>query len=185
MALDLNSYHNMLTNLISNTSTLKERLLVLPANELVAEIDYRITQTGIGTDGAKIADYSKKKSWATKSSFDNQENFKPKTTKSGRVRTSVTLEEGYYELRKIQSYRVDFMNLERTGAGIKNIKVGSETERKVSIGFTDLKQSIKFRGNEDRLNKQILNPTAGEIAIVAQVQVREYELFIKEIFAKK
>lgn len=157
--------------------------MILPANELVSNIDYRITQTGIGTDGGKIAEYSHKKSWATASSFDNQGNFKPVKTKSGRVRRSVTLEEGYYELRKIQGYRVDFMNLERTGAGIKNIKVGTESDTKVSIGFTDLKQSIKFRGNEDRLNKQILNPTKTEIEQVAQTQIDEYNLFIKEIFS--
>lgn len=183
MGITLEQYHDMLSKLVGETANLTERLLVLPANELRAGIDFRITQTGMGTNG-KLETYSRKKWFATAENFDNKSNFKPKTTKSGRVRKSVTLEEGYLELRKLQGYRVDITNFERTGAGIKNIKVGNETDTSVAIGFTDLKQSIKFRGYEKRKGVPVLEPTSEEIQNVAKAQAMEYSLFIKEVFTK-
>lgn len=183
--LNLSQYHSFLENLVTQTASLGSRLLELPANELIADIDYRITQLGLDSDGKKIGNYDTKKMWAGSYDFDNQANFKPKTKKNGSVRKTVTLEQGYMQLRAVQGYRTDTKVMERTGAGIKNIKAAYDSSLGVmEVGFTDLEQSVKFRGEEERGDRPILTPTAAEIQQVQIAQVREVKLFIKEMIKK-
>lgn len=188
MEFSLQQYHQMITDLQNDNNSMGDRLLIIPANEMIADIDYRITQEGKDSDNNKIGDYSKKPYFATAASFDNQDNFKPKRKKSGKgIRTSIDLEEGYYELRKIQGYGNDFVNLERTGDGIKNIKSAKEDENTALIGFTDIDESNKFRWYEKGHNathqeKTILSPTKEEIQRYKEAQIREMRSIIKEAF---
>jgi len=182
MAMDIGQYHDFLSRLVTESANLAEGLLTIPANEMIASIDNRITQEGRDTNNEKIGDYSTKKSWATIEDFDNQANFKPEQRKDGTgLRRSITLEEGYMELRRIQGYRVDRVVLERTGAGIKNIKQ-SYSDGTTEIGFTDAQESVKFRGYEEFHDKSVLAPTTEEIAAVGAAQVREIKIFMTKAF---
>lgn len=183
--MDLSQYHKFLDNLVTQSATLGSRLLEVPANELIAEIDYRITQLGLDSGGNKIGGYDTKKMWAGRDDFDNQENFNPVKKKNGDLRKTVTLEKGYMELRGIQGYRIDTKVMERTGAGIKNIKNSyDESTGVMEVGFTDLKESVKFRGEEERGDRPILKPTPAEIKNVQLAQVREINLFLQEMIAQ-
>lgn len=179
----LQSYHDTLLRLQSATEDLDEMMLVIPGNELVANIDQRITMEGLDTKGAKIGDYSREKIWVGVNDFTNTGNFKPERKANGEMRKTMTLEEGYYELRKLDGQRNDRVVLERTGAGIKNIKVGIPQSHVVDVGFTDENESNKFRGYEDRNEKQILDPSEQELANYRTAQIREYRILISKIFA--
>lgn len=180
MQYSLDTYNNFLERLISAEQTFTDRLLLIPANNMVADIDTRITMLGEDSNGEKIGEYSKRPSYATEEDFTNKSNFKPGKKKNGQTRKSVDLEEGYFELRALDGQRNDRVVLERTGAAIKNIKVGIEGNT-AEIGFTDKTESDKIRWYEERNDKSVLAPTRIEIDQVAKYQAEEYRAIIKEI----
>jgi hypothetical protein len=191
-----NQYIEKLNKLgsIIKSEEFNNRMLIIPANVLLADMIDRISG-GKDSNNNRIGDYSKTKSYAGRKAFDNKSNFKPKLGEFSTAipprkdlfkpvakRTSVLLKDGYFELRQRDGYSNSVVNLIRTGDGIKNITIDKAKRGEVIIGFTDENQAVKFRGYENKNNKNVLKPTRNEQENFIDTQKKEIELVLKEAF---
>jgi hypothetical protein len=122
-------------------------------NELMAMHKKRIFDDGLNTDGAKLGEYSTTEKYFAKDKFIRKSAFKGvgKPNKEGKRKANTTmfLAKGYSEFRDIQGRKTDHINLKFSGSLEGNIFPLKEGNA-VLYGTTDVNESIKFDGLEDR-----------------------------------
>lgn len=164
----LRAYRAKLQQVIDQTKEKAiERIIVPPANKMLATIKNRIQVDGRASDNQPIGHYSTKPMYAGKEQFDKTSSFKPqgkagKPKKGARVPKTMYLPDGYLGLRKVQGKPVDKMNLTYRGDLIASYQQ-QLTNNAVLQGLISEREALKRKGLEGRFGS-IMKPTNNEIA---------------------
>jgi hypothetical protein len=150
MALTPQEYISRLQNLSANLQAQGVADIYVPAgNALRAKVINRIVNEGKGTNGQSLGQYSTTPAYYERQQFDKQGAFKPQGKRGSRPEAkTMYLEQGYRQLRDIQGKETGFKNFEYRGDMIKDFQQGFQSDNAFVIGFTDIVQSKKRKGNE-------------------------------------
>lgn len=191
----LRAYREKLKAVIDRTKDKAiERIIVPPANKMLATIRNRIQVDGKNSNGQKIGSYSTEPMYASAGQFDKRSAFKPgkkahieastsirinaKTLKVKRGKTiqnvvkqkmkTMYLVQGYKELRDIQGKPTDKVNLTYRGDLMASYQQ-QLTNNAVLQGLTSEFEALKREGLEKGTKYKkgygdILKPMASEIA---------------------
>lgn len=180
----LQAYNNKLRFLVERAKDKAlERIIVPPANKLLATIKNRVQRKGENTSGGKIGNYSTKPMYASRDQFDKKSSFKPvtkkyistdakapKTVKGRNVLGTIYsekgktmyLQQGYKELRDVQGKPTDKVNLTYRGDLMNSYQQVVE-QNAVVQGLTLESEKKKREGLEKRFGGQLLHPQKQEI----------------------
>lgn len=190
----LRKYRDKLQEVINKTKDKAiERIIVPPANKMLATIRNRIQVDGERTDGRKIGSYSTEPIYVSADDFDKKSAFKPgvkahvetsqkiklvaktNTFKGGKVTQQVVkqkmktmyLVDGYKELRDIQGKPTDKINLTYRGDLINSYQQ-QVVNNAVVQGLVSEFEALKREGLEKGTKKkagfgEIFKPSSKEI----------------------
>ena len=168
----LNSLSDGLKNEIKNA-------VVLPASlKLLANFKNRIFKDGKDSNEQELGSYSTKPTYASKTNFANKSGFK-NIGKTGNKIKTMYLGGGYKQFREIQG-RSTKKNLDLTGSLRSSVQLGVK-ENEIVLGITSQKESLKARGNEWRLNKDVFKLSRTEIEEYKKDTINGVEKLIKKL----
>lgn len=199
--MDLHEYSDKLKEIIERSKEKAlERIIVPPANKMLATIKNRIQLDGENSEGRRIGNYSTASMYVTQDQFDKRSSFKPigkneKKRKTVQVfdigtrkkksvavkedytlRKSMYLQEGYKELRDIQGKPTDKVNATYRGDLILSYQQ-QQTANAVLQGLTSEQEKLKREGLEKHFGGKIMAPQKEEIdqykKEVAEIQKTE------------
>ena len=160
-------------------------------SKLNGELKFRIFNNGQATDGTAIGSYSTTQpEYADIDAFAVKGNFKPEKRKravnkgkspgaKGTLRTTIDLLSGYSELREIQGFQNNYVDLSYSGSLFTSIQVGISGNT-INIGFISSSETKKARGNEKHFGKQIFFLSMKEKEMIK----KEVTVFIKNMVNK-
>lgn len=148
---------------------LTERVIIVGAISMLANIKNRIFRDGLDSSGSKIGNYSTEPYYATKDQFIKKSAFKPggkrgykgeRLVKTGDKKykvkkeklKSMYLKEGYKEFRDIQGRQTNTVNFFMKGDLSKSY-ILQQKEKEALIGFDDAKESLVRQGLEDHFKQ--------------------------------
>lgn len=180
---------------------LHDRVLLSGAVALQGEMQQRIFSEGKDSMGNQIGTYSQKPAYFTEDQFVRKEAFE-KIGKSGgetivydidtrkkrrvavtnefRERKSMFLKRGYAEFREIQGRQSDYKDFHLSGSLRNNLSIGRNGDAH-EIGFTDERESLKRKGLEAQVKKDVFAPSESDLevldrAISDEVNALKHEL---------
>lgn len=144
-------------------------VLVAAVSNAVGKQKRRIFNDGQSATAGDIGNYSTDKMYADADDFAVKSKFKP-----AKNRKTVKLDDGYKELREIQGFQTDKVDLMYTGAlftsqgtgtkGMRNaFQYEKESEFVIAVGFTNKLDANKAKGNEKHFGKVIFQLNKKEI----------------------
>lgn len=173
---------------ISNTKVVTENIALVAGKQLEAEMGRRIFLKGRDATGAAIGTYSTKPFYINPNAklFNLLPKFKKqkprlvpigkngqKVFKNGRPHKTAYIKGGYAgfrqivgrqpsaKLAKLGGITAGGVNLNLTGSMATNFGLGFSGKR-ISIGFSDIKEFEKARGNEKRFGRVIFSASKSE-----------------------
>lgn len=140
----------------------------------------RIFTNGLDTNGAAIGSYSEKPISVSKKAFVKKSSFTP-SSKSGKT---MSLKNGYKELKQVQGLKSDKVNLVYTG-DLKESVVSQKKGTGYAIGFSDKNNSEKAGQLESNYNKTIFRFSENEKLKMNQMLATAIRKIHKEYFYAK
>lgn len=182
---DRNPFENLRAALTAVVSW-KNRTQTVAMKQLEADMKERVFNDGKAADGSSIGHYSIKPLYATQDEFSVRSKFKPQGKNSssqyfqtGNKRKSQYVPGGYKELRAIQGFSTETVNLDYTGSLRHSITVGT-VGTNVVLGFADKERFEIAEGNEGRFHKEIFTPSKRERETVTKVVFHELDKIFNE-----
>lgn len=138
-------------------------------NVMVAGVINRIENDGKSTSGQDIGAYSTKEDWYVRDNFRQRSKFRNVGKNGKKTKSTMYLEGGYEELRRIQGLRTDIVNLaytRDTNSRLKShVDIGG---RKAQMGWSTEKAAKIASGNEARFRKVIYLPSKEEMELFSE-----------------
>ena len=163
-----NSVDDLLQALANAITDNREQLTLTAAKAAEAALKERVFNNGQAADGSRIGTYSTELGRYGASAFAVKSKFKPNPN-----RRTVTLPDGYAELRSLNGRQTGYVDLQYTGSLLLSIKTTATGDGHAVAIMNDREAAIAD-GNEKRFGKTIF--AAGTAETEAMQQAIELEL---------
>lgn len=177
--MNLEELSKKLLSLQSNLQSEFKAIVMVPASlKLLANFKNRIFKDGKDSNESDLGGYSTKPTYKNKKDFVNKSGFKD-IGKTGKKIKTMYLGGGYKQFREVQG-RSAKKNLDLTGSLRSSVQLGVK-QSEIVLGITDRKESLKARGNEWQLNKNVFSLSKNEIKEYKEDIEKETQKLIKKL----
>jgi hypothetical protein len=161
---------------IFNNPEVAERIVTTGAISLERQIKARVFVKGEDSGNVKIGNYSTSPITVGKGAFFKKSAFQPKAKHK-----TVTLPDGYKELRDIQGMRTDTVTLKYSGALRKSLDISVTSPNRAVIGFTSIESEVVANAQERRYGRPIFTPNPDELKQMRSAMFRKAKEIISNV----
>ena len=157
---------------------IRERMSIVAANQVSAEVKRRVFQNGIAQDGSQIGKYSTKEGWFSTSRPGLPKisaKGKPPSNRAKKTLYSATGYKGYREAVGRQSGKVD-LNL--TGSTFNGVGTGVGRDGLPAFGIKTTEAKNRIAGNEERFDCITVTPNEQERESGREAAKRELQFIL-------